>query len=94
MVFRDVTEDGTVRLTGAMPILDDGTPTAELVANFNFPIASNSWLLPHGLHDPAPTIITKDSGGTTIFGDVTYIDDDTARVDWYYPTTGTAVVSI
>lgn len=74
----------------------DGTTDgyADAVATFTFAVAAKTWQLPHNLHDPAPTVVLKDTSGAVVVGDITYVDNNTIKVDWYFPVAGSATVSI
>jgi hypothetical protein len=50
-------------------------------------VASNTWLVSHQLgKNPSVTII--DSAGTTVFGDITYIDKNTLSIYFSFPFSG------
>lgn len=72
---------------------DDGVPN-DVSLTFYFATATKQWLINHNLGDPAPNVVLKDNAGNTVIGDVTYIDANTLRVDWYFDTNGSAIVSI
>lgn len=72
---------------------DPSTGGGSRTVSFQFATATTSWLLPHNLDHPAPTVVTRDSSGAEIYGDVVFVDANTARVDWYFPTSGSAHVS-
>lgn len=50
--------------------------------------ASNSWVCVHGQGTKAVNVYTEDSLGNVLRGDVSYPDDNSVQVDFYYAQTG------
>ena len=61
--------------------------------NFEFVIPLSVWELPHNLGRKIVDVVTVDGNDDEMIGDVVYVDDNHARVEWYYPSTGRATVS-
>lgn len=60
---------------------------------FTFTDASQVWNLPHNLGRKYVDVVTVDNNDEEVIGDVVFIDDFNARVEWYWPTSGYATVS-
>ena len=58
----------------------------------NQDVASNSWTINHNL-DYYPSVSIVDSAGTSVFGDVQYIDLNTVIVNFTDPFAGKAFLS-
>lgn len=61
--------------------------------SFSFSAASNVWVCNHNLGTLNVDVITTDSDGTQVIGDVYYDSPNQCSVHWFSPRTGTAVVS-
>lgn len=58
----------------------------------NQDVSSNSWTINHNL-DYYPSVSIVDSAGTSVFGDVQYIDTNTVIVNFTDPFAGKAFLS-
>lgn len=58
----------------------------------NQDVSSNSWTINHNL-DYYPSVSIVDSAGTSVFGDVQYIDPNTVIVNFTDPFAGKAFLS-
>lgn len=61
--------------------------------DFVFMTPSTVWLLPHNLGRKYVDVVTVDQNDKEMIGDVVFVDDFNARVEWYYATGGRATVS-
>jgi hypothetical protein len=61
--------------------------------SFIFQTPSTVWNLPHNLGRKYVDVVTIDQNDEEIFGDVVFVDESNARVEWYYATGGYATVS-
>ena len=76
-----------------------GPPGADAIAivpeaNFAFSVAATTWTLTHNLASTQVDIVTRDNNGELIYGDVTFVNENEAKVEWYFPTTGYCRVSL
>lgn len=76
-----------VIVTGANGDLDSGADGSDF-AEFNFAIATSVWTCPHGFGKKGMPVMTFDANGDELVGDISYPDDDTVQVEWFYPTSG------
>lgn len=59
-------------------------------AIFNFPTASTVWECSHNFDQLPVQVITLDSSGEEIVGDVDFVTPNTVRIHWYFPMSGSA----
>lgn len=94
MVFRDVRNDGSVRLTGAIPGVSEPIPGPEpedpYDQVFNFAVASVQWDCVHNQAPLVPNVEIYDSSGYPVEADVYYLNANTVRILFYFPMTGYA----
>lgn len=67
--------------------------SAGSTVHFEFATGVRSWVLQHNLNTMNPDVVTRDATGAEIVGDVVRVDANTTRIDWYFPTSGSADVS-
>lgn len=63
------------------------------VLSFNFASVSTSWTILHELNTLDPKVTCYDINGEVMLGDITVLDLNQVRVDWYFPSSGSARVS-
>lgn len=71
-------------------ILSAGTNLRPVEKVFTSPSAT--WSITHNLGQVAVVVVTEDGNGEDIIGEVTYVNENTVEVDWYFPMTGIARV--
>lgn len=74
-------------LTGTYP-----DPQIKEIA-YSFVTASDLWTLVHNFGKRKVSVVAYAPDGSEMIGDVKFVNDTTATVAWYFPTTGTALVS-
>lgn len=63
-------------------------------AQFSFSVPSSVWELPHNLGRKVVDVVCTDTNDREIIGDVIYVSDTYAYVEWYYQTIGNVTVSL
>lgn len=63
------------------------------VKTFEFNVPTTSWVLAHNFDRPYVLVTCSDQSDTEILGDVSFEDNNTVVVNWYFPTSGFAVVT-
>lgn len=61
---------------------------------FSFSSAITPWLLPHNLGRRLVDLVAVDLAGNEVIGDPVFVDVNNARIDWYYPMTGSVTASL
>lgn len=60
---------------------------------FSFTTASTLWTCVHNFDQLPVQVLVIDSSGDEIIGDLHFPDTNTVEISWYYPTSGTALVT-
>ena len=61
---------------------------------FAFPTPSALWTCNHTFGIKGLTVVTLDTDGGEVIGDVLYVDNNTVRISWDIPMAGTCRVSL
>ena len=61
-------------------------------ATYNFAMGSQTWTIVHNQGTRAVHVQTFDANGNDIEGNVRYPSVNTVEIDWFYDTSGTAVL--
>jgi hypothetical protein len=93
-------DDGTWVLKGnlqgpagpAGPTGPTGPPGTAMELTFNVAVPAAVWEFTHPF-PLLPNVITTDTSGARIEGDVSYPTPDSVRIEWAFPMAGTAVLT-
>lgn len=77
--------DGSQINAGELP----SNPSQE----FNFATPSTLWVCEHSFGRRAIQVVSHDSSGVEIFGDVTYVNDNVVEIRWYSPNSGSVRIT-
>lgn len=61
---------------------------------FEFPVAVDTWTMNHGQGRVGLRVVAVDDVGDELVGDVTYVDDNTVRIQWAFPIAGVCRISL
>lgn len=60
---------------------------------FAFPAPATVWVCDHTLNRDPVDVLTVDTNGEELHGDVVFVSSSRVEVRWYYPTAGVARIS-
>lgn len=73
--------------------ISGGVGTGVEAITINFTTAATLWTLNHNLGEQYVDVRTMDNAGNKIVGDIDFVDENTATVGWYHPTSGVARIT-
>lgn len=68
-------------------------PAGSLSETFSFSTAQTTWICVHNFDAVQVHVTTFDTNGDKIVGDVEVMDNNTVHVTWYFPMTGSCIVT-
>lgn len=74
---------------------DQGDPGADAInyrESFSFASPAYTWLITHNQNSKALSVLMYDLYGNSLEGEITMVTLNDIRIDWFYPTSGTAIV--